>query len=326
MKKYILIALLLPAFFWTCKKNQTTFHDLSGDSIIRGVVVLYDTLTAPFVYYGVHPIMVFLRYTGDSTSYLYSTTSNSLGQFTFNGIDPSRAYVVYARMDSVQLHFYGEIDYAANMPAKYASDTLALYPAQNNQNAIFYHLQDSSGGPLAGCSLYIFSSRQLWANNDSVGAVYTLRSDAYGRALQINVNPGEYYVRAKGIFAGTTLDSIDSVHVNVNGIQTRYLTLQTVQAVSNKLIYNLQDSIGGPLAKAGIYLFNSRVLWDHGDSTGSVYFFKSDSTGTAKLSNIAPGYYYVHGLSVVGTLKTQAVDSFSMPSATTVTRTLQFKQ
>lgn len=326
MRKYILIALMLPAFFLTCKKNQTNFHDLSGDSIIRGTVVLYDTLTAPFNYYGVHPLTVYLRYPSDSTSYLYSAVTNGLGQFSFSGIDPKQSYVVYGRMDSLQIHFYGQINYPANTSSLYATDTLALYPSQINQNGIFYHLQDSAGGPLAGCSLYIFSSKQLWKNNDSVGAVYTLKSDAYGRCLQMNVDPGEYYVRAMGTFAGLALDSTDSVHVSVDSIQTRYLTLAVVKPSGNKLIYNVQDSLGDPLPQVGIYLFNSRVLWASSDFSGSAYFFKSDSTGKGKLSNIAPGNYYVHALSIVGSLQLQAVDSFSMPAAATVTRTIQLAQ
>ena len=315
---------VLLAVYGDCKKGAANFHDLSGDSTIRGTVVLYDTLTGPFNYYGVHPLTVYLGYPGDTTSYLYSTVTNGLGQFSFNGIDQTQAYLVYARMDSMQIHFYGQILYSANNPALFASDTLALYPSQTNQNGIFYHLLDTLGGPLPGCSFFIFSSRELWANNDSIGADYTLKADSYGRCLQMNVNPGEYFVRAMGTYAGLAVDSIDSVTVPQVNIISRSLTLRAVPN-NSKLIYHLQDASGDPLPYTDVYIFNSQVLWNNSDSSGAAYFVVSDSTGTAKVANIVPGNYYVHALNFTGPDTLKAVDNFTVPATTTVTRSLQLQ-
>jgi hypothetical protein len=298
----------------SCNKNPG-YDDLSGTGIIRGVVVLYDTLTGPHGFVYTRPIPVYLRYPSDSSGYLYSTMTNSSGQFSFSGIDNNKAYVAFASFDSAQVQFVGQFTYPALQTADYVTDTLRLYPSQTNENGIFLQLQDTLGGALAGFKVFIFNSRPLWANNDSLGNVYSLVSDPFGRAVQLNVSPGWYWIHAPGVFHNLTLQASDSVLVDTQGIsQRKTITLRTATAAyGNGFSLFLTDSTGTPLANATVYVFSSRVLWGNNDSTGNIFTLQTDINGKCIQQNLIPGEYYFHAQKALGNLFLEASDSVAVP-------------
>ncbi|TDW96990.1 hypothetical protein [Dinghuibacter silviterrae] len=316
MRNLLFFVVLLSCIPAGCKKDGPSFNDLSGDSTIRSVVLLYDTLAGNGQYIYVHPISVYLKYPSDSTGYLTYATSSVTGQFSFNGIDPGQAYVVYASFDSLQLHFSGMVTFPANSRTSvYASDTLKLYPTATSQNILVYRLVDPLGGAVPGGSLYLFSSQTLWAQSDSIGASYILRTDNFGRSVQTNILPGPYYVHAVGFPTGQLLTATDTLTMPVSGIISRVLPLITT---GNELIYRTFDSLSDPLADCKVYLFSSRVLWENavsftGTPAGSVYSFSTDSTGETKEYNLAPGKYFIYAYNRYDSLKLQGVDSVILP-------------
>jgi len=309
---------LIGILILSCNKNPG-YDDLSGSSIIRGVVVLYDTLTGPNGFVYTHPIPVYLRYPSDTSGYLYSTMTNSSGQFSFSGIDNTKAYVAFASLDSAQVQFVGQFTYPALQTADYVTDTLKLWPSQTNQNGISLQLQDTLGDVLAGFKVFIFSSRPLWANSDSLGNVYSLVSDPFGRAVQLNVSPGWYWIHAQGVFHNLTLQGSDSVFVDTQGVTTprKIITLRTATAAyGNGFSLFLTDSAGDPLANASVYVFSSRVLWGSNDSTGNIATLQTDMNGNCILQNLIPGEYYFHAQKALGNLFLQASDSVAVPPLT----------
>lgn len=292
--KYFLYVLIIVIAAGCSKLFDKQKGDLGGTTVIHGVVVLYDTLTGRYAYYGVHPIQVFIKNAADTTGYLYTTMSNSLGQYTLTGLDSTVPYIVYTMVDSSGVHYYGHIDYSIGKLHNNASDSLKLYPAQTNQNGILYHLQDSSGNNLAGTRFFVFNSRQLWANNDSLGSIYQLTSDVYGRVLKLNLPPGPYYFRAIGVYSNMMVKATDSLTLKSDSIVTRTLKVLPVQSFSAGLLHYLVDELGGPVANANVYIFNSGVLFNSADTVGYIYKLKSDSTGKCLQLNMAPGTYFTN--------------------------------
>ncbi len=318
MSKIFRLATLYALLILACNKTPVGFDDLSGSTFIAGTVVLYDTLTGPYGYVNVRPITVYLRYANDSTSFLYSTTSNSVGQFTFAGISPAQSYVAYAYYDTANLQFIGQFLYKVNDTAAYHTDTLKLHPSQTNQNGMFLQLQDSTThNPLPGFKLFVFTSRTLWANDDSLGNAYALTSDAFGRCLQLNVAPGKYWLHAKGTLHNLTLQASDSIVVDTQGITNPAKILKLAPAPAaygaGFQLY-LTDSNNRPLSNATVYAFSSMVLWGNSDSTGNTFTLQTDSRGLCIAQNIISGEYYLHAQWLGNGLILQASDSVNVPA------------
>jgi hypothetical protein len=322
----LLVAAALPGS-WGCHKNYFSYNDLAGDSTIRGTVVVIDTLRGSHVPVGVGPLTVYLRYPGDTTGFLYSTVTNNLGQYVFNGIDPGQSYVVFATKDSVPLIYYGQLSYPAGDSKLYSSDTLKLYPAQLGQNGFFVQLQDSLRQPLAGAQLFVFSSQVLWQNSDSAGSIYSLTSDPFGRVVQLNVVPGTYYVHAEAQFGGLILQASGSFKVGADSITSYPLQLSANFApYGTGVAYFVKDSTGDPLANATLYVLTSRVLWGFNDSVGgNIATLHSDANGKAVLQGIAPGEYYVLGREVVDAVVLTGKDSTKVNYGSSTPDTLVLK-
>lgn len=328
MKNLVRLAAIFTLAGICCTKTSNqNLGDLGGNYNLHGVVVLYDSIAGKYAYVSTHPINVFIRRAADSLGFLYNTTTNNLGQYNFSGIDSTQSYVVYAFLDSNQVHYYGYIPYGANSIHNNEMDSLKLSPSKTNQNGFLLQTIDSQGGAVAGVNLYIFSSRVLWSQDDSAGSTYKLRSDNYGRTSMYNVVPGWYYVHAVGLYAGRIVYTDDSLKVGLTGFADSVLTLLPQHPVlTHSLFYNLTDSLGYPLAKANLYIFNSHVLWSATDSAvGSLFTIPSDSIGRCIKNNLDTGWYFVNAVGVYGKLELKGIDSVHIGSDTLYTRTLPLK-
>ncbi len=96
-----------------------------------------------------------------------------------------------------------------------ANETMILDSAQNGFNLL---ITDSLNTPVANCRLFVFNSAMLAASNDSIGNIFQLQSDIYGRAAKYDLNPGVYYVNVHDSVGNIVLGMKDSVTVQINGI------------------------------------------------------------------------------------------------------------
>ncbi|TDX02183.1 hypothetical protein [Dinghuibacter silviterrae] len=226
----LLWGLIIMAFNGGCKKPG--FNDLGGSNVINGVVVLYDTLALGYGYAPVSGQTVYLQDPSDTTGYLYSSKSNPLGQFSFNGFDSTARYRIYTSFDSNHVHYTGNLlynDYNASF--LHAWDSLVVSIDESSQNGIFYEVFDSLGGRISNANLYIFTSKLLWQVTDStgVGSNYpALKSDVFGRCLQMHVAGGLYYyiIAIYKVKPGVSWKGVDTVWVNNTGIRKKTITLR----------------------------------------------------------------------------------------------------
>jgi hypothetical protein len=107
--KNFLLAIILFCLFSQCTKHP--FNDLGGNAVLKGVALLYDTLSGSYSFRPLTGISVYISDSTDSNFYPYSTKTDALGQFSFNGFDASAKYFVYAYYDTNQIHYKGKIVY-----------------------------------------------------------------------------------------------------------------------------------------------------------------------------------------------------------------------
>lgn len=223
--KRIIAAIALSLGLIMCGKDHPR-HDLSGSYTLQGVAVVYDTLTGNYTYTVLKSLDVYLRNSADTTGYLVGRKTDNLGRYSFNGIDTTAAYTVYASVNTDTLKYYGELVYPPNKIKNYESDTLKLYPSKINQNGMFIRTLDSTNHLLPYVNVYVFGSKVVWLNSDSTGSTFVIKSDAFGRALKTNLAPGRYYLSAVDSTNKIIIKSRDSFEVKSQDINSKDLILK----------------------------------------------------------------------------------------------------
>lgn len=56
---------------------------------------------------------------------------------------------------------------------------------------------DNAGTPVNGTHIYFFTSRSLWALDNTAGSVRDVTTDANGSVTVLNMPEGKYYLRAR---------------------------------------------------------------------------------------------------------------------------------
>jgi hypothetical protein len=297
--KYFLFAAAACIVLFQCKKSA--FNDLSGPATLKGVAVIYDTLTGLTLATPLKNAKVFLRYDDNPNSFLYSTTSNGSGQYKFSGINLDRSYVIYSSVDTGAVKYEGQLKYAANGFSDSQSDSLKLYPASGNQNGIHLIVQDSVGGRLYNITAWVFNSPVLFTSDTSAGRVFDMTTNFYGVANKYNVAPDKYYFRVKTKIGNLELTAEDSVQVTATGIKTLALTLRRKPLTRNGIELTVLDRFNTPVSGAVSYFYRSQSIFLADTVTYSQSIFKltTNSAGLASTYVIDTARYYFRTIKVI---------------------------
>lgn len=330
MRKLLLTILLPGMVLLSCvKKGSEDLGDLGGPFTLSGKVLVYDTLRGNYTYQQVHPLTIYLKYTSDNTGYLTAVTADAAGQYSFQGIDPAKAYTVYTAMDSSGMHYSASKDYPVSSIRDRQSDSLVLYPSQDNQNGIFYRTVDSTGALLAGANVYLFTSKASRDNKDTLSSVWDAQSDAFGRVLKMNLAPGTYYSYATAAGKNQLLSGTGTFTLEATKIVSDVLQLGNANVKTNSLRIYLVDSDQSPVANCNVYLYNNKALWNNpDDSTGVgsiVPALETDAQGKCQQPDLPAGTYYVRAFARFGTLSVRGSDSFSVGGDTVTVRKISVK-
>lgn len=300
MKKYLIpcAAVLL---FMSCKKSD--FDDLSGAQVLKGVVVIYDTLNGVQSITPAKNFKVYLKYNGSANTFLYSTTANTLGQFAFNGIDSSRSYTIYSSSDTGAVKYYGENHYTAGNYVNNQSDSLRLFPSQNNQNGIHLMVMDEQLRPVPNVTAWVFNSAVLFASDTSAGRVFDMTVNAYGVSNRFNIAPGTYYLRVKTRIGAMDLAGETSVDVPAAGIRNAAIVLRNVPLARNGIEATILDRYATPVSGARVYAYRSQYVFENDTISynNSLFMMQSNQAGLATTYIIDPGTYYLRAIKVINT-------------------------
>lgn len=304
---YLIIAGLL---LTQCQKDSD-FNDLGGSSILSGVVVIVDTLNGPVTRNTAPNLTVYLRYSSQVSGYLVSNKADALGQYTFNGIDPDSAYVVYAYTDTGAVKMYGQLSYAAKTVGLRKSDTLKLYAAQQTQNAIHLLVVDTTLAPVPNVTAWVFNSKVLFDADSSAGRMFDLPVNGSGVGNKFNLAAGTYYFRVKTRIGNMDVLGDTSAVVGATGITTVPLVLRNVTAQRNGIELTLHDIYGTPVNAATVYFYRlkSAYLADSVKAANYLFPLTSDAAGLAAIYNIDSATYYYRAEKIIGTDTLRATDS-----------------
>lgn len=311
---YKLLTVVL-VFLLACDKAP--FNDLSGEGILKGTLVLTDTMNGTVLGTVLKNHPVYLKYSGDNSGFLNSTTSNSQGAYTFSGIDTKLSYTVYASVDTGAVKYAGSISYTAGQFTGKESDTLRLYPSSHNQNGIHLTVRDNQGARVAFVTAWVYNSRQLFDADTSAGKVFDMVTNENGISNKYNIGAGKYFVRIKTKIGAFQFAGTDSVVVEEKGISNLVMTVNRIPqpAPVNGFELTILDDQQTPVQNAQTYIYRSRSVFlaDTASLSNSLYKISSNAAGLAVQYNIDAAKYYLRNIKEVSDkVRFESVDSVTV--------------
>ncbi len=323
--KNTIIYIAAVMLFLQCKKSS--YNDLSGSQTLKGVVILYDTLQGLPSLMPAKNIKVYIKYAGTADGFIYSTTANGQAQYSFQGIDPQRSYVIYASTDTGTVKYYGDRTYTSGSYSDSQSDTLKLYPSQNNQNGIHLRVTDEQLHPVPNVIAWVFNNPMLFNADTSAGRVFDMAVNAYGVSNRFNIAPNTYYLRVKTRIGGIDLTGETNVVVPAAGIVNAHLILRNVPLAHNGIEAGIRDIYNTSVAGATVYCYRSQYLFENDTIlyNNSLFTINSNASGLAAVYMITPDTYYLRAVKVINddTLKSTATVIVGMNNVTTVSMQVQ---
>jgi hypothetical protein len=285
--------LLILAVLIGCKKAAD--GDLSGDKTIIGRLFLLDTLTKSAINTPLAKKKVTIRYSDskDTLNYLFSTTTNEEGYFTFSNLKEGRQYTV-SYNETIDGVIYNGSDFAS-APSNSVIVTGKI--ANKRQKGIAFTVRDFSGNKLKEASLCIFTSPTTIGYQSGLcdGSSYSLKTDAGGHASLFGIPNGNYYILSTIIINGIPLITRNEVKV-ADSVSYATVTL----AKPNGIHFITKDANSDIIGNVNICVFTSQVLFQNGSCEGSNFQLTSNSGGQADKYNMDKSTYYILSTKVIG--------------------------
>ena len=300
----------------SCNKyHQLKDIDLmKNPSYIHGRLFLTDTLTqsAVDVPQSGKKITISLKDPADPLNFIYSTTTDAEGYFSFENVSADLKYRV-SYSETIGGKLYGADSNGVGAPSGQLALTARLL--KNQQKGVVFTVTDSLGKKLAAAEVCLFTTPLASGAKACDGSNYSVKTDPNGRAPQFGLNSDRYYVLAKSTINGVFHIFRGSV-VITNKVEEVNVVLRTEPApVTNGLKFLLTDEKDSPLGGARICLFNSKVLFDRDTCEASNYSLITGPAGKASISDIPAGKYYILGEVALKDFKLIAKDSVVVGTA-----------
>lgn len=205
------IALLL-ATIVSCNKN----NDVGGTEKITGTLYYTNTLAGINDTVKLPKTELFIQYANMGTSsYLYKVITDTSGKFTFTNLKKTEAYSLFTNLEK------DGIKYTVNDTVKpeALNAKVILLPNESGQNGFQLTVIDNNQkNPVANFKLWVFTNKLLADNNDTAGYIFSLKTNDYGKAFKLGIQPGNYYINAKDSFGVVRLKGKKAIAVPNPGI------------------------------------------------------------------------------------------------------------
>lgn len=205
------VALLLVTIT-SCNKN----NDVGGTEKITGTLYYSNTLTGINDTVKLPKTELFIQYSKMGTSsYLYKVITDTSGKFTFTNLKKTEEYLLFTTFEKDGIKYI-----AKNTVKPEALDTkVVLVPDESGQNGFLLSVIDNNQkSPVANFKLWVFTNKLLADNNDTAGFVFSLKTNDYGKAFKLGLQPGNYYINAKDSFGVVRLRGKKAITVPNPGI------------------------------------------------------------------------------------------------------------
>jgi hypothetical protein len=207
----ILSAFSLLALFFACNKND----DIKGKGEISGTLYYRNTLTGINDSIKLPNIDIFIQFEERGTSsYLYKVTTDANAKFIFTNLDKNKSYYIFKTWESAG------VKYALRESAQpdKMDKAMILIPDESSQSGFQLSVIDSLNSPVSNFKLWVFSNKILAENNDTLGNIFSLKTNDYGKAFKLGIQPGNYYINAKDTLGNIRLKGKKALIVPNPGI------------------------------------------------------------------------------------------------------------
>lgn len=116
------------------------------------------------------------------------------------------------------------------------------------------------------------------------------------RQTKEKIPKGKYYINAKKVIDNVTFKKmVTEINVPASGFVIRNIILErSVFVPQNGFNLSVQDSIGGIIPMARVYLYSSQVLATANSTNGLFGNFTTDSVGKLSRYDLPTGDYYLN--------------------------------
>ncbi|MEO6540541.1 MAG: hypothetical protein ABIN74_06120 [Ferruginibacter sp.] len=206
----ILSAFCLLVFFFACNKD-----DVKGKGEISGTLYYRNTLTGIGDSIKIPNTDLFIQFEDRGTSsYLYKVPTDAGAKFIFTNLDKNKNYYIFKTWESdgvkyllKELHKPDQKDIS-----------LVLIPDEAAQSGFQLSVIDSLNTPVSNMKLWVFTNKILADNNDTLGNIFSITTNNYGKAFKLGIQPGNYYINAKDTIGNINLKGKKIVIVPNPGI------------------------------------------------------------------------------------------------------------
>ena len=319
------ISILFAIFYMSCKKqgNQLNNDNLQGGGSIAGRLGYIDLYNgdSSIKYLGNKKVKIAF-YPSDTLNYLYSTTTDSDGYFSFTNV-ANREYDIFFE-DSINNILYTAIVKDSTRNNKVS---LLAYPNTKRQNGVYLTTKDNLGGILTNTNVVLYSNKILYnddsINNTTQNKSFSITTNPNGAGIKYNIPKGKYYCKALYTLSSVSLVGYGEINVDNNGISQLPITLQPS---ITRVDFFCVDSFYTPLKDVAIYLYLSRVIFNADTlGTAAVDSVYTNAYGTASKSNLKPAKYFVRANKALFGKRYSALDSVLVAKNIIVSDTLRVK-
>lgn len=152
---------------------------------------------------------------------VFNNTTNTSGNHTIYNL-PAGTYYALAQGNIQNLLYKGTLTFNWD-GVSIKTETIILQKVLPN-NLLLLDINDTTGSPVNGTNLYLFTSRVLFladTTSASHGYVHDTTTNAFGRGVFQNLEVGKYFIRAKAHYGSTLLMGGDTVTISGAGNFTR---------------------------------------------------------------------------------------------------------
>jgi len=168
---------------------------------------------------------IYLNDKTDTPSYIFSTVTDSLGQYAIPSLKKGDHYILFARWIQNNISYAGAVAISPTLNKETITQDLDANPAYVNGIALTF--QDASGGAISNQPFRLYTTSIFAAYDSTRYAFVDSMADMNGHFDIFNIVANTYYLVARDTLQGNTVIQATEppIVVNSSGIMAKVITL-----------------------------------------------------------------------------------------------------
>jgi hypothetical protein len=288
---------------------------------------LLDTITQNSKGIPLAKTRVKLSNLNDSLNFIYSVDTDNEGYFNFTLLGENENQLILS-VDTIMK----SISYRSKTLVKKGDDNISLILQldETSQNGFHFYTKDNLGNVIPKCDISIYNNEALALLDNKLGAFATIESDENGKLFKISLPKGKYYMNASKVIGNVTFKKI-ALEINVpeyGFIRGNIILERQMFIPQNGFNLTVQDSIGGIIPLARVFLYNSQVLATANSANGLFGNFITDSVGKLSRYDLPSGDYFLNVSKVISDtlIYESLLNKITLPASGIISQTVVLRR